>query len=56
MRFMHSIFCRCAVSTDSTGRAQPAIGPLGCGAPILGWFAQVRCDDVPIFSMTREEV
>ena len=38
MRFMHSILGRRAVSFNSTGRARPAVGPPGSGAPMLGRF------------------
>ncbi len=55
MRYMHSIFGRSALSFDSTGRARPLAGSLGTGAPMLGRFVQVYCDDLVIFSKTREE-
>ena len=50
MRYMHSIFGRPVLSFDAAGRALPGTCP-----PMLGRFVQVYCDDILIFSKTREE-
>ena len=48
MRFMFSIFGRCALSFDSTEQARSA-------APTLGRFVQLYCADIFIFYKTRVE-
>ena len=42
MRFMRSIFGRRALQFDSTGRARPAVGLPGSGAPKLGRCGVLR--------------
>jgi hypothetical protein len=48
--YMHSIFCRPVLSFNAAGRARPGTCP-----PMLCLFEQVYCDDILIFSKTREE-
>ncbi len=58
MRSTHSIFGRLGLSTRPAGRAAslglvPA--PRPSPGPRLGRFVQVYCDDIFIFTKTREE-
>ncbi len=56
MRYMHSIFSRQALVFDVAGRAAPgAAAPAGPAPSMLGRFVQAYCNDILIFSKTREE-
>ena len=55
MRYMHSIFGHAALPFDSAGRVLTAgHGGTGGGSPMIGRFVQVYCDDILMFSKTRE--
>ena len=56
MRYMHHIFGRPSLVFDAACRALHHAGPPSIAAqPRLGRFVQAYCDDILIFSKTREE-
>ena len=54
MRYMHHIFGRPSLAFDASGQVSAA-GPAGTGPSMLGRFLQVYCNDILIFSKTRNE-
>ncbi len=55
MHDVYSIFCRPELSFCSTDWAHRPAGEGRPTPPMLGRFVQVHCNDIFIFSKTREE-
>ena len=56
MRYMHNTFSRPSLAFDASKSCRvSAAGPAGTGPSMLGRFVQAHCNDISIFSKTREE-